>query len=108
VPPRRGRPLEAVPRLSLNGRAPKPAAQPAARGKADSRRHQIARLLADGPKQLAAIAEALAFPHGSMSDLMKHPWFEKGPGRMDPYRLTDLGRGQALAGSPATTAGRPG
>jgi hypothetical protein len=96
--PRLGKPAGAAPRLGLSL---KPKAAPPEPG--GSRRHRIAGALAAGPKGLAAIAEELDIPKGTMPGLVAHPWFEK-TGRMkrDPYRLTALGREQALASGTAS------
>jgi hypothetical protein len=79
--------------------------------KDDPRRRAVAELLArSGPIQTAAIASRLNIPKGSMSGVLKCPWFEKaGPGKFEPYQLTDAGRA-ALAepGAPsAATAATP-
>ena len=66
-----------------------------------SKREQIAAALAKGPKPYGKIAEETKIPHGSIWDLLQHPWFKKAtmPDGAKAYELTDNGRATYVVGT---------
>lgn len=58
----------------------KPAETPAAnRAEADERRRKVGELLlrTGRPMSLTALADACGIPHGSITSVITHPWFER-------------------------------